>query len=111
QGRIGEVIQLVEPELNRRVSGGLWALLGCAYARAGRPHEAEKLAADMSSNPHGQANIFACIGDKDRTFEALDRAAAAGPIRIGWILNGPKLALLRDDPRLKALRNKVGLPE
>ena len=93
--------------MNRRVRGETWGILGCAYARSGRLDDAEKLAADLSSNPHGQAQIFACIGDKDRTFEALDRAAAAGPIRIGWILNAQKFALLRGDPRLKALRKKV----
>jgi TolB-like protein len=110
QGRIGEVIQLVEPEWNRLGRGDtLRALLGCAYARAGRRDDAEKLAADLTSL--GQANIFACIGDKDRTFEALERRAATGPIRIGWILNDQRFALLRGDPRLKALRRKVGLPE
>ncbi len=87
------------------------AVLGCAYAGAARRDDAEELAADSSSNPLIQANIFVCLGDKDRTFEALDRAAVAGPIRIGWILNEQKFALLRGDPRLKALRKKVGLPE
>ena len=85
--------------------------LGCAYARAGRREEAEKLAAESAFNPFNQARIFACLGDKDRTFEALDRAAAAGPVRIGWALTSPELALLRGDPRVKALRKKVGLPE
>jgi len=58
-----------------------------------------------------QAEIYAYLGDKDRTFEALDRAAAAGPIRMGWILNGRGFAFLRVDPRETALRRKVGLPE
>ena len=64
-----------------------------------------------SFDPFVQANIFACLGDKDRTLAALDRIAAAGPIRIGWIVNEPRFALLGGDPRLTALRRKVGLPE
>jgi hypothetical protein len=32
-------------------------------------------------------------------------------LRIGRILTFPELALLRGDPRVKALRKKVGLPE
>jgi hypothetical protein len=51
------------------------------------------------------------LGDKDRTFEALDRMAAQGAVRIGRALSYPELALLRGDPRLKALRKKVRLPE
>ena len=101
------MIRFVEPALDRRSRDPVRAVLGCAYALAGRLEEAEELAADNSSDALNQAQIFACIGDKDRTFEALDRAAAAGPIRIGWILNEQKFALLRGDPRLKALRNNV----
>ena len=55
--------------------------------------------------------IFAGLGDKERTLEALDRMAVVGPVRMGHILTLPELALLRGDPRLKALRKKVGLPE
>ena len=77
---------------------------------AGRREEAEQLAAALP-NPHQQALIFAGFGDKDRTFEALGRMAVQGPVRIGRALTYPELALLRGDPRLKALRKKVGLPE
>jgi len=58
--------------------------------------------------------IYACLGDKDRVFEALDRAEHLGPIRIGWFLlrvDREHRGLLAGDPRLKALRKKVGLPE
>jgi hypothetical protein len=37
--------------------------------------------------------------------------APLGPFRIGRALTFPELALLRGDPRVKALRKKVGLPE
>ena len=56
------------------VSAARIAYLGNAYARAGRREEAEKLAAAVSSNPFQQALIFAGLGDKDRTLEALDQA-------------------------------------
>jgi hypothetical protein len=72
---------------------------------------AEKPAADLSPRPFQQAPIFAGLGDKERTLEALDRSAVLGPFRIGRALNEPEFALLRGDPRVKALRKKVGLPE
>jgi hypothetical protein len=49
--------------------------------------------------------------DTDRTLEALDRMAILGPQRIGIHLNCPESAFLRNDPRLQALRSKVGLPK
>jgi len=114
QGRAGEAIQILEAELNRGVPAGsqVWGELGYVYAQAGRREDAEKLAANSpSQNPFNQALIFAGLGDKDRTFEALDRALSGGPFRMGRTLTWPELAQLRGDPRVKVLRKKVGLPE
>jgi len=107
QGRTEEAIQV----LARSGVKSDRADLGYAYARSGRREEAEKLAMDLSRTPIQQSVIFAGLGDKDRTLEALDRMAVVGPVRMGAILSNPELALLRSDPRLKALRRKVGLPE
>jgi hypothetical protein len=44
----------------------------------------------------------------------LDGIARLGPIRIGWFLlrvDRESPGLLRGDPRLQALRKRVGLPE
>jgi TolB-like protein/Flp pilus assembly protein TadD len=104
QERTGEAIQILASARNPRY-------LGYAYGKAGRREEAEKLAAAVSPNAFSQALIFAGLGDKDRTLEALDRMAPLGAVRIGRALHSPEFALLRGDPRLKALRKKVGLPE
>jgi tetratricopeptide (TPR) repeat protein len=108
QGRIDEAIQFFSASaspLDR-------AYLGNALARAGRREEAEKLlASTLERNPFQQALIYAGFGDKDRTFEALNRVAALGPVRLGRTLTYPEFALVRGDPRSKALRKKAGLPE
>jgi TolB-like protein len=109
QGRAGEVIQIYERDPAKRRSG---YALGCAYAHAGRREEAEKVFTATKDISH--ALILACLGDKDRVFESLDRDAVVGPIRMGVVLNRvdrESPGLLRGDPRLKALRKKVGLPE
>ena len=86
-------------------------VVGVAYARAGRRNDAERTAALMP-RPAGKAQIYAALGDKDRTFEELDRMVPMGPARIGRdMLIVPDFAFLRGDPRLKVLRRKVGLPE
>lgn len=104
QGRTNEAIQILSTISNPRY-------LGYAYGRAGRREEAEKLAEAVAPNAFSQALIYAGLGDKDRTLEALDRVAKLGPARIGRALNSPEFALLRDDPRARALRKRVGLPE
>jgi hypothetical protein len=67
--------------------------------------------AAASPYPNDQALIFAGLGDKDRLFDALERMRMRGPPRVGQYLMFPELMpLLRDDPRVLALRQKVGLP-
>jgi hypothetical protein len=117
QGKASEVVQLYEAsgraDLERSF---VQTALACAYARMGRREKAEKEAERKATIPGGDggAEIFACLGDKDRVFEALDGIAAVGPIRMGWFLlrvDRENRGLLRGDPRLRALRKKVGLPE
>jgi tetratricopeptide (TPR) repeat protein len=110
QGRIEEAIRILEPAFKGREQAPGAASLGNAYARANRREDAEKLAA-IVPRPLEQAIIFAGMGDKDRMLAALDRAIPLGPVRIGRALTFPELALIRGDPRVRALRKKVGLPE
>lgn len=110
QGDLDEAVRLLTnaPDLTRNPQTR--GFLGHVYAKAGRREEAEKLAA-ASPYPNEQALIFAGLGDKDRTLDALDRMAVLGAQRIGIYLNDPELALIRGDPRVQVLRQKVGLPK
>jgi len=109
QGKAMDIIHIYEGDPAKSRIG---APLGCAYARVGRREEAEKVFA--ATRDIARAEILACLGDKDRVFEALDHDAGVGPIRMGWVLNRVNRespGLLRGDPRLETLRKKVGLPE
>jgi len=111
QGKGTEVIQAYGTGTFPRNSNPVKAALACAYAHAGRRDEAEK-AAGLSGFYSTVA--FMCLGDKDRVFEIFDSNIALGPIRIGWFLlraDRENPGLLSGDPRFKALRKKVGLPE
>jgi TolB-like protein len=108
QGKLGEAVHLLETSVRPNDR----SLLGYAYARSGRRNDAEKLAAEPSSNSFAQALVFAGLGDKDRTLEALDHMAdQVGPFRTGRVLTWPPFDMLRGDPRLRTLHKKVGLPE
>jgi adenylate cyclase len=104
EGRIDPAIRILETARLPR-----W--LAYAYGRAGRRSEAEALATPERGRLLQRALVYAGLGDKDRTFEALDRMTVLGPVRLGRTLTFPELAFLRGDPRLKVLRKKVGLPE
>jgi tetratricopeptide (TPR) repeat protein len=107
QGRIREAIQFFTANPDPADPGGF---LGHALGRAGPREDAEKLAAG-TKDPFTQALIFAGLGDKERTLEALDRMTVLGPVKVGRILTFPELDLIRGDPRVKAIRKKVGLTE
>ncbi len=106
QGRTMEAIQVMA-ELCCRGNRGY---LGYAYARAGRTEEARKLLVQLAPNPFNEALVYAGLGDKQRTLEALERMAILGPVRVGRELEFPEFAFVRNDPRIAALRKRVGLP-
>ncbi len=112
QGRIPQAVQILEASVRRDGAMEDLALgtLGYAYGRAGRRVDAEKIVA-ATSVPYNQAMTFAGLGDREHTIEALERMAPLGPMRLGRDLNYPEFAFVRADPRLKALRKSVGLPE
>jgi predicted Zn-dependent protease len=103
QGKFGEAIEVLATVGNR-------GYLGYAYARAGRRDDAERVAAAVSPNPFNQALVFAGLGDRERTLDALERMSALGPVRIGRALTFPEFAFIRNDPRIDALCKRVGVP-
>jgi TolB-like protein len=109
QRRIDEATRMLEAA-SRSDSAGARGDLAFAYALAQRRDEAENLVAD-APDLFVRARIFAGLQDKERTLEALERAAVAGPFRMGRALAFPEYSFLRGDPRLKLIRKKVGLPE
>ena len=72
QGKIDEAIQILSTVKNSRY-------LGYAYGRAGRREEAEKLAVAAAPNAFFQSLIYAGLGDKDRTLDALYRVTNSVP--------------------------------
>jgi len=105
-GRPLEALRVLEA---RRAEPGVQHWMALAYVLAGRRAEVERLAA-THDHPFRLAVIYAALGDTDRAFEALDRAAVRVPQRAGLLLRDPEMAPLRGDPRFDAIRKKLGLP-
>jgi tetratricopeptide (TPR) repeat protein len=87
-------------------TGEIW--LARAYVMSGRRDEAERLARDQT-HPYRQAIVYAALGDKDRTLDALHRAVDIMAQRTALLLSLPEMALLRGDPRLDAIRARLKL--
>lgn len=84
--------------------------LGCIHAMAGRRSQAEKVVKQYVGFLYPQAVIYACLGENDRAFAALEQMAIAEPHILLGELSFPEFAGLRDDPRFAALRKKFRLP-
>lgn len=112
QQRPDQAIRTLEASLDgHTLEPGAAQALGIAYAHAGRREDAERMAA-LAPRFASKAQIYAALGDKDRTFDALDHMVPFGPTRIGRdFLISPNFAFLHGDPRLNELRRKAGLPE
>ncbi len=107
KGKVQDAVRTLEGGSN--YGDVVTAVLGVAYAQAGRRSEAERIAAELPSPL--QAEVFAALGDKGRAFDALNRSIPLGGTRVGRELNYPEFAFLRGDPQMKTLRRLVGLPE
>ena len=111
QGRIADGIATLRAAANAHFNPQTLGYLGYALARAGQREEAQRMLADPKG-PNEEALIYAGLGDKDRTIDALERMAARGAQRAGQYLYSPEVAaLLAGDPRLPPLRKKIGLLE
>lgn len=84
---------------------------GYSYAIAGRRAEAEAAAVRRKDFPGALVLIHAGLGNTGQAFDALERMAAEKDPRVGIYLTYPELALLHTDPRMGALRRKLGLPD
>jgi len=107
EGKVEDAVRTLEGGSN--YGDVVNAVLGVAYAQAGRRSEAERIAAKLPSPL--QAEVFAALGDKGRAFDALNRSIPLGGTRVGRELNYPEFAFLRGDPQMKTLRRMIGLPE
>jgi serine/threonine-protein kinase len=94
-----------------RAGPQFWGYIGYLLAVSGRREEAQALAARHPDASSRTMLIYAGLGDKDRAYEGLRRTAEINWWRAATWLHRPEMALLRDDPRIPALKKMLGLPE
>ena len=83
--------------------------LAHAYVRLGRTADAERLYAKHEAFPNRKAVIASALGRKDEAFAALEEMMASEPHRVIHRITDPEFAWLKDDPRHRALRRRLGI--
>jgi serine/threonine-protein kinase len=88
------------------------ALLGIAYAHAGRRAEAMEIAERMDrSRNYFAAQIYAALGDDDTAIDLLEECYRDRTPILPWIrVHGSGFDSLRGEPRFRALLEKMNLP-
>jgi len=109
RGELTKAVAQMETAPNLSDNPQARGLLGHIRAKAGRRAEVEELA-NASKFPNERALLFAGLGDRERTIQALDAMKVLGAQRLGLSLNNPEFAFVREDPRVHTLRASVGLP-
>jgi len=94
-------------------------ILGRAYAQLGRRDEAlavvKTLEEGFAKGNNGTATniafVYVLLGDKEKTFEWLEKAFQARDTELPRFRLGPTFDPIRDDPRFKDLLKRMNLPE
>jgi TolB-like protein/DNA-binding winged helix-turn-helix (wHTH) protein len=93
------------------------AHLGYAYALAGRRNDAQNLIAQLKEmskhvyvHPVLMAEVYAGLGQKQETFEWLEKAYQVHGRDLLELKYNPHFTSLRSDPRFTDLMRRIGLP-
>ncbi len=93
----------------------LQAMLGWAFAEAGKIDDAKAVLAGLRARPAPaptalpEAWLLASLGDREGAWQVLDRACEEKQLLVSFT-GMPGLDLLRADPRFEAFRSRMGLP-
>ncbi len=103
--------------LSRRELTWPVALLGSAYAAAGREADARRILRELDEwskreyvPPFHVASVHVALGDRDAAFDCLSRAISDRNALCWWIRDCPFYDSLRPDPRFEALLERI-VPE
>ena len=110
---------IAELQKAEELSGGdpeIRGLLGHVYAVSGRKDEARRIAAELQELSHHRhvssvsiARVYNGLGDREQTFEWLEKAFADHHFLIQFIKVDPQLDNLRSDARFISLLHRIGL--
>ncbi len=112
---------LAENQRARQSPGGTTFVTGTVaglYCRLGKPEEARKMLAELQVlakqryvAPLELAAIHFALGEREEGFRMVNAAVEDRSVNLQYNVTDPVFDSVRRDPRLIAVRNKLGLPE
>ena len=107
-------IQAFQPSATAKVRTNIE--LALAYGMAGRIEEARKIMSEIEPAESEElipstrfADVYSVLGEADKMFENLQKAALHRDGHIPWAMIDPLYKRYRSDPRFTSLKNKVGI--
>ena len=110
-GRTDEVLASSTRPGSRFLQRGATQWLASSLIAAGRRQEVEKMAQEEQGFPFRLLFIQAALGNPDAALDALERMQVEEPQRVAQAMVQPELAMLRGDPRWRAVRRALRVPE
>jgi DNA-binding winged helix-turn-helix (wHTH) protein/Tfp pilus assembly protein PilF len=113
QGRFGDAVR--EHERALELSGGVGAMrssLAWSLARAGRHDEARAMldagaALIGAVSPYQRVAVYVALGDHDAALGAVEQAADTHDPWVVWLKVDPMITALHEQPRFKAVLERV----
>jgi len=118
KGQLPEEIAEFQKAMQLDNNPMILAKLARAYALSGKRGEAQKLIdqlKDLSRQRYvssgAVAEIYAALGERDQTFELLEKGYDERAVEMLFLKNDPIWDGFRSDPRFQDLLRRVGLPQ
>jgi len=117
KGDYEEAINHLSNALQMQCRSLVRGLIGFCHARAGRRDEAlgemaaltQERSSSQFASPLSFAAIHAGLGEREKAWEYIERAAESRDTSLALRLLGPEFESLRSDPRFEVLRNRIGV--
>lgn len=118
-GRSGEALRLVGSTSRGTDNPYVSAARGQIYAESGREEEARAILGRLEASyregrmflPHLAAIVHASLGDRDAALDWLEEGAEVRDGALPWLGVEPAFEGLRDDPRFRALLDRMRLSD
>jgi len=116
-GDFNGAIQEMQEALSRSDNPAVLAELGRIYAVSGRRADAEAVIARLKARAQSNQGfiaaqdlgyVYAALGRLDEALSALEQGVDQRSERILWLRVDPRVDMLRDSPRFKALLQRIG---
>ena len=117
KGKYDQAISEFQRAVSANGSPQMRAELAYTYGRAGKKDEAQKIltalqdpSAEGYISPYGIALIYSGLGNKEETFNWLERGLQERADYLVFLKVDPRFDWLHGDPRFNSLLERIGLP-